>query len=114
MSELETVLMENKKYVLLYCASWCDPCKKLKEWIDTEYSNSITICVIDIDNPDVESICSHVNALPTTEIFVSSKCVFSLEGYRKDELQVEFDKLLSFDEDWSKDENFDVINGAGI
>lgn len=97
-SELETYKMEKKNFVLLYCASWCKPCVLLKEWIDLEYGDAINVCVIDIDNPDMESICSHINALPTTEIYNASILVYSCEGFSKDNLLVEFQKIVTINE----------------
>ena len=62
----------NKKIMLTFSASWCGPCKNLKEMIyktNLEREKNVAIAYIDIDKNDSLAERFHVKSLPT-QVFV--------------------------------------------
>jgi thioredoxin 1 len=64
--------VSNKKIMLIFSASWCGPCKNLKETIlktNLEREKNVAIAYIDIDRNDEIAERFHVKSLPT-QVFV--------------------------------------------
>lgn len=85
---------EHKECVMIYSASWCGPCRALKEWITTDFHH-LPVFIVDADNPDLEELCKGVSALPTIEIYQFGERVFTTQGFQKDKLQEHFDKIMT-------------------
>lgn len=105
--ELDELVKEYQDCVVIYSASWCNPCRLLKEWINNEFS-TLKVVIVDADNPDLESICTNVKALPMVEIFNSGRRSFVTEGFKKEILREKFMKLMT-DHD---DDNDNVISAT--
>lgn len=101
----EFIIENNGKLILLYFgASWCGPCKKLKDRLgDPETKNELpklSVCYIDIDNEENEDIVStyEVKNLPT-QIFVklskknNVKIIDQIVGYDWTKLLMIYNKI---------------------
>ena len=82
LDELNLILQSNinKTIMLMFTASWCGPCKRLKEHLylkdsDTdeesgicvEYQNNLLVLYIDVDDENNEELCQlyDVSSMPT-------------------------------------------------
>ncbi len=93
--------IENNMVVLLYFgASWCGPCKKLKERLKEKDTYKLmpllSVASIDIDSNEYLSNLYKVESLPT-QIFINvdnNKVneVSRIEGYDFTRLKLEYDK----------------------
>lgn len=103
--DLDNFIIENNdKVILLYFgATWCGPCKQLKERLCDEESIQqlplLKICYIDVDQN--EEITSHyqIKSLPT-QIFVrlskkKVKVVSKIEGYDYTKLILEYETFVN-------------------
>jgi thioredoxin 1 len=96
----------NNKIMLLYFgATWCGPCKQLKERLNNMETATImpqlVVSCLDVDDADNEELCKRykVNVLPT-QIFVKLnnnmvKEVGRIEGYDFTKLKMEYDNYVN-------------------
>ena len=104
--ELDQFIVEsvtnNKTMLLYFGATWCGPCKQLKERLDNKETSSmmpqLVVSYLDIDDTYNKELCKRykVNVLPT-QIFVKLdndmvKEVGRIEGYDFTKLKMEYDK----------------------
>ncbi len=101
--DLDNFIIENQKYVTLlyFGASFCGPCKTLKEKLGKEDSilrmPNLKIAYIDVEHTDSEEIVKlyKIKILPT-QIFVKLydlkvKIESKIEGYNYTELLLNYD-----------------------
>jgi thiol-disulfide isomerase/thioredoxin len=101
----EFILNNSSKVVLLYFgASWCGPCKKLKQKLNEKETQDsmpqLAVCYIDIELPDVQDLVMQyeVVSLPT-QIFIKLddikvNVIDRLSGYDFVKLKLIYDKLM--------------------
>lgn len=94
--EFSKIKEENVDCVMIYSASWCGPCRSLKEWITNDLPH-LPVFVIDTDNPDVEELCEKLSALPTIEIYHEGEQVYITQGFQKDKLLPYFQSISTED-----------------
>ena len=86
MSRLQfDALINSDKLVLVdFYADWCEPCKKMKPYLD-EISNSMSdrISVIRINTDDNQQLCRELNieALPVLQLYKNKNITWSNTGY---------------------------------
>ena len=86
MSRLQfDALINSDKLVLVdFYADWCEPCKKMKPYLD-EISNSMSdrISVIRINTDDNQQLCRELNieALPVLQLYKNKNLTWSNTGY---------------------------------
>jgi len=86
MSKLQfDALINSDKLVLVdFYADWCEPCKKMKPYLD-EISNSMSdrISVIRINADDNQQLCRELNieALPVLQLYKNKNLTWSNTGY---------------------------------
>ena len=53
--------------MLLFTASWCEPCQELKEWINQHIPEDVShfIEIVDIDKSPVAAGSNHIKGIPT-------------------------------------------------
>jgi thiol-disulfide isomerase/thioredoxin len=102
--ELDEFIFDNSsKIILLYFgASWCGPCKRLKQKLNEQATIDsiplLSVCYIDIDLPDVQDLVSRyeITSLPT-QIFIKLddlkvNILERLTGYDMIKLKLLYDK----------------------
>jgi thiol-disulfide isomerase/thioredoxin len=73
--------------VVVFAASWCPPCGRLKKWLDEKCRDlKIPIVVVDVEEPGVASLASTVHGMPTIELYRGEKLERVMEGFREKEL----------------------------
>lgn len=81
------------RLVVIYSASWCGPCKTLKEWLDKNYMNyPHPILVLDVDNMALDPLVESVEGMPTIEFIEEKNVIQKVVGLRTAELQDTLDK----------------------
>jgi thiol-disulfide isomerase/thioredoxin len=74
--------------VVIYSASWCGPCVRLKEWLNESFAAStFPIVVVDVDNEAVKMLTENVEAMPTIEVYQNGERTHVMQGFQKDKLQ---------------------------
>jgi len=102
--ELDNFIIDNKNNIILlyFGASWCGPCKLLKEKLANKESiermSLLKVVYIDIDNAEEISSMYKIKSLPT-QIFVKLcnlkvKVVSKIEGYDYTKLLLEYDNYV--------------------
>jgi thiol-disulfide isomerase/thioredoxin len=106
LEDLDTFILDNKDNIILlyFGALWCDPCKKLKEFLTNENTINempkLAVCYIDVDIQEdrLKDIfgCYNINVLPT-QIFITlnKEKIIELnriEGFDKKLLQEYYSK----------------------
>ena len=100
--DLDNFIIENKSDVVLlyFGASWCGPCKLLKEKLSQPDAINkmplLKVCYIDTDNNEDIATIYKIKSLPT-QIFIKLsddkvKVVSKIEGYDYTKLLLEYDK----------------------
>jgi thiol-disulfide isomerase/thioredoxin len=93
---------EGKHILLYFGATWCGPCKRLKDKIKTDLEKdmpNLAVCYLDSDEKDNEELCEkyEIKSLPT-QIFVKLEdldivTISTLKGFNWDKLCEEYRKL---------------------
>lgn len=102
--DLDNFIIENNdKIILLYFgATWCGPCKLLKQKLSEEESQCemplLKVCYIDVDNNEDISSTYKITTLPT-QIFIELsnnrvKIVSKIEGYDYTKLLLEYQSCV--------------------
>jgi thiol-disulfide isomerase/thioredoxin len=77
----------SPKNIVLYTASWCRPCKELKEFLHENYPDlSVPLLIVDVEHPDLTDLIGEVQAMPTLEFYESGQIVNRMEGFRRAEI----------------------------
>ena len=103
--ELDNFIIDNKSNVILlyFGATWCGPCKKLKEKLCEkeclEKMSLMKVCYIDTDENEELSTMYKIKSLPT-QIFIKLdndkvKIVSKIEGYDYTKLLLDYDNCIS-------------------
>jgi len=71
--------------VVVFGASWCPPCGRLKKWLN-ERSVRIPLVFVDVEEPGVRVLASTVRGMPTIELYRGERVEKILEGFREEEL----------------------------
>lgn len=78
-------LLQTDKYVLIdFYAEWCQPCKKMKPFLDEiskEKANIVNIARIDADHNQSITELMKVDALPTIFLYKGGQIVWKQVGY---------------------------------
>jgi thioredoxin 1 len=91
------LFLNSEKLVLVdFYADWCQPCQKMKPYLE-EISNEMKdrVVVIRINADDNRSLCQNlgVSSLPVLQLYRSKKMVWSHNGYiSKEEVIVQLNK----------------------
>lgn len=73
--------------VVIYSASWCGPCVRLKEWLNETYGNfKYPIVVVDVDAEEMKLLTENVEAMPTIEVYQNGERTHVLQGFAKDKV----------------------------
>jgi thioredoxin len=78
-------LVKNDKLVLIdFYADWCDPCKKMKPYLEEitkEMGDNVIVQRINVD--DNQAICKilKIDALPVLQLYKNSTVVWSNKGF---------------------------------
>lgn len=105
MDELKKFIIDNKLVILLFSATWCGPCKMLKQKIieEEEVLRGIQIGYVDIDDENFEELVEiyNISSIPTL-IFVGLnetkvKEIKRIEGYDWIGLKMFIDSLVKKD-----------------
>lgn len=76
--------------VLFFTATWCNPCKKLKPFIETkkEQYPAVLFHYIDVDNENNQDICNtyNISAMPTLVFIKNQEKLGSVIGANTDEI----------------------------
>jgi len=105
MNELKEFIKENKLVILLFSATWCGPCKMLKQKIieEEEILRGIQIGYVDIDDENFEELVDlyKISSIPTI-LFVGLdetevKEIKRIEGYDWIGLQMYIESLVKKD-----------------
>jgi len=81
-TDIQQLLDENQRVIIMFSASWCGPCKVLKPKVDKiSFENSdIVFAYIDLETGEKFSQKMKVQAVPTVIGFHNSKVVETLIG----------------------------------
>tara|TARA_B110000902_G_scaffold142048_1_gene163980 strand:- start:220 stop:558 length:339 start_codon:yes stop_codon:yes gene_type:complete len=105
MKELKEFIKENKLVILLFSATWCGPCKMLKQKIidEEDVLRGIQIGYVDIDNEHFEELVNlyNISSIPTL-IFVGLDEtnvieIKRIEGYDWIKFKMYIDSLVKKD-----------------
>lgn len=93
--EFETLLEHEERVLfLIFHASWCQPCQRLKKFIVEEESKypNILFCKVDIDLEDNEDLVKKykIQSISHTVVFKDKKFLCELKGYNP----TEYKKLM--------------------
>lgn len=85
----------HDRLVVIYSASWCGPCKILKEWLDTDYKNyPHPILILDVDNMALDPLVESVEGMPTIEFIEEKSVIKKMVGLQKGDLKQILDNWL--------------------
>ena len=88
----------NKLVLIDFFATWCGPCKMLSPIISeiaNEYSNSIKVCKVNVDENQELAIQYNIVSIPTLMFFKNGKLLKTIVGFHsKGELNEIINKLI--------------------
>jgi len=85
----------SERCIIIYSASWCGPCKLLKTWLDRTYPDfQYPIGIVDVENSEMEELCTEVTGLPTIEFIKDSEKEKEIVGFDKVGIQEMMDQML--------------------
>lgn len=84
MDEYLSAIQIKKKIMVDFYADWCEPCRKMKPWIDElegKYTDRLSILRINADKN--KALCKdlEISALPVLKYYVDGEEVWSHTGY---------------------------------
>ena len=78
----------SEKDIVLYTASWCKPCKELKQFLHDSYPDiSVPVLIIDVDDAELSDLITDVQGMPTIEFYQNGNRLERIEGFRKAEIE---------------------------
>ena len=80
--ELQEALDTNEYALVIYSATWCGPCRKLKEWLKEEYEVlPFPVRIADVE--ELEELSQDIRGLPTLLGFHKGEVFVRMEGFDK-------------------------------
>lgn len=91
--ELGAALEENEYVLVVYSATWCGPCKALKEWLGVEHKTfPCPILIVDVE--EHEALAEDVRALPTLVGYCNKEVFVRAEGFDKSKVKALLDDVI--------------------
>lgn len=92
--DYEDIMNNTNGYVfVIYSATWCGPCKLLKNWLKEEYPTyPHPILVVDVE--ELEELAGEISGLPTLIVFDAKEQILRTEGFNKQKLKPIFDEYI--------------------
>lgn len=79
--ETDVILASREKPVLaVFSASWCGPCRMLKQFLSANTREDHTIVYIDVDKHQDLAMQYNIRSVPTMYLFNIGKAVAGLNG----------------------------------
>jgi thioredoxin 1 len=95
----QEVLQSDKTVIVDFCATWCDPCRKvspLLEEIAEAHADKVTVAKLDIDANPQTSQAYQILSIPTMLVFQGGRPVKQVVGAKpKAALLAEFADVLA-------------------
>lgn len=80
---VEEVPQEQHKVLKVYTATWCQPCKLLKETISkADLTHSVSILTVDIDSSMDDAKADSVRSVPTCILYLNGTEITRRAGYQ--------------------------------
>lgn len=89
----EVVIKEPYSLFIYSSVKMCPPCRALKKWIESEHPDTLHIYYIDMDKPELESLTTHIYAMPTIQLQHHSTVIDTIEGFNKSLIQKAIDTI---------------------
>jgi len=89
----EVVIKEPYSLFIYSSVKMCPPCRALKKWIETEHPDTPHLYYIDMDKPELESLTTHIYAMPTLQLQHHSTVIDTIEGFNKSLIQKAIDTI---------------------
>ena len=92
-SEFDALLQSDKIMLVDFYAEWCEPCKKMKPYLEAiakEMPDKVTLIRIDVDENQALAKAMKIEALPVIQIYKNKAMTWSHLGYlTKDDIEKE-------------------------
>jgi len=92
-SEFDALLQSDKIVLVDFYAEWCEPCKKMKPYLEAiakEMPDKVTLIRIDVDENQALAKAMKIEALPVIQIYKNKAMTWSHLGYlTKDDIEKE-------------------------
>ena len=86
-------LLQNKQITfVLFCASWCHPCKKLKPFVEANLATEHRVEYVDVDEFQEIAVEAGALALPTFQAWSEGKLLGTVQGNRPESVKALFDE----------------------
>jgi hypothetical protein len=89
----EVVIKEPYTLFIYSSVKMCPPCRALKKWIETEQADTPHLYYIDMDKAELESLTTHIYAMPTLQLHHHSTVIDTIEGFNKSLIQKAIDTI---------------------
>jgi hypothetical protein len=92
-SEFDALLQSDKIMLVDFYAEWCEPCKKMKPYLEAiakEMPDKVTLIRIDVDENQALAKAMKIEGLPVIQIYKNKAMTWSHLGYlTKDDIEKE-------------------------
>jgi thioredoxin len=92
-SEFDALLQSDKIMLVDFYAEWCEPCKKMKPYLEAiakEMPDKVTVIRIDVDENQALAKAMKIEGLPVIQIYKNKAMTWSHLGYlTKDDIEKE-------------------------
>jgi thioredoxin len=92
-SEFDALLQSDKIMLVDFYAEWCEPCKKMKPYLEAiakEMPDNVTLIRIDVDENQALAKAMKIEGLPVIQIYKNKAMTWSHLGYlTKDDIEKE-------------------------
>jgi hypothetical protein len=91
----ETILAEPYSLFIYSSYKTCPPCRSLKKWIESDHPNQEHVYYVDMDQPNLDTLCTFIYAMPTLQLQEHSSVLKTIEGFNKQEILDAFQFIQS-------------------